>query len=98
MDTTTEAGRIWGQQQRLRRCDDGPEELETTTGALVEKDEPEDLMTTMDASAEEVEETTRLREHLQWLRRWCVYGPRELTTTTVAFVEEDGPEYSAMTM
>ena len=49
-----EAKRIWGQRQRIRRHDDGPEELATTTEASSEKDEPEDLTTTTEALSEEV--------------------------------------------
>ena len=51
---------------------------------------------TTEALAEEAEETTRLIESLQPRRRWCVYGPRELTTTMVASAEEDWPEDSVM--
>ena len=39
---------IWGQHRRLRRCDDGPEELATMTEALAEEDEPEVSTKTMD--------------------------------------------------
>ena len=54
------------------------------TEASEEEDNPEDLKTTTtEALAEEAEETTRLGECIQWRRRWCVYRPGELTTTTV---------------
>ena len=59
------------------------------TEALAEEDDPEDSMATTEASAEEAEETMRLSESLQRQRRWCVYGPREFTTTTVALEEDD---------
>ena len=53
LETTTEALRIQGQQRRLRRLDDGPEELATTTEALAEEYEPEVSATTTEALAEE---------------------------------------------
>ena len=59
LETTTEAARIQGRQWRLRRHNDGPEELVTTTEASEEEDDPEDSTTTMDVSAEEEEETMR---------------------------------------
>ena len=37
-----EAAKIWGRRQRLRRYDDGLEELATTTEASAEEDDPED--------------------------------------------------------
>ena len=37
LETTMEAARIWGRRRRLRRCDDGPEELVTMTKKSVEK-------------------------------------------------------------
>ena len=52
--------------------------------ALSEEDEPEDSTATTEASAEEVEETTCPSERLRQWSRWCVYGTRELTTTTAA--------------
>ena len=55
LETTTKAAMIQGKLRRLRRCNDAPEELVTTTEALEEKDEPKDSMTTTDASAEEAE-------------------------------------------
>ena len=64
LETTTEAARIWVQQNRLRRCNDRPEEFVATTEASAERNEPEELTTTMETSAEEAEETTRLSEHL----------------------------------
>ena len=54
----------WGQQQRLRRLDDGPEKLATMTEALVEEDEPNVKTTTTKASDEEAEETTCPSERL----------------------------------
>ena len=36
-ETKTEAARIWGRQRMLRLCDDRPEELVTTTGALAKE-------------------------------------------------------------
>ena len=66
----------------------------TTTVESVEEDGPEDSETTMEASAEESEDTTHLSERLQWRRRRCVYGPRELMKTKVASAEEDGPKES----
>ena len=42
----TEAASIRGQQRRLSHCDDGPEDLEITTEASEEEDEPKDLTTT----------------------------------------------------
>ena len=76
--TTAEAERIWGQQRRLQRCDDGPKELATTTEALAEEDEPEVSMTKTEASIKDSEDTMRPSERLQ---RWscrCVYGLRVL--------------------
>ena len=78
---------IRGRQQRLLRCNDGPEELATTTEASVEEDEPEILTTTTEASIEKVEDTMPPSERLRRWRRWCVYGLRVLTTTTVASEE-----------
>ena len=74
-EMTTEADIMRGQQRRLRRLYDGPEESATTMEASSEEDDPGDSTTTTNASAEEAEETTRLIEHLQQWRRWCVYGP-----------------------
>ena len=71
--------------------------MATTTEALVDKYDPEDSTTTTEASVEEAEDTTRLRERLRWRRQWCVYGPRELTTTTEASAEENGPKDSVTT-
>ena len=53
LETTAEASRIQGRQPRLRRRDDGTEELATTTEALSEEDGPEVLMTTTEASTGE---------------------------------------------
>ena len=61
-DTKTEAERIWGRQWRLWRCDDGPEELATTTEVSEEEYDPEVLTTTTEVSDKEVEETTRPSE------------------------------------
>ena len=47
--------RIQERQGMLQRCDDGPEELATTTEAS--EDEPKVSTTTTDASAEEAEDT-----------------------------------------
>ena len=55
---------VQGQQRRLWRRDDGPEELATTTEASSEEDDPEVLTTTTEASSEESEETTRPSERL----------------------------------
>ena len=55
---------IPGRRQRLRRHDDRPEELATTMEASEDKNEFEELTMTTEASAEEAEETTRLRERL----------------------------------
>ena len=68
----------------MLRCDDGPEELSTTTEASAEEDEPEVLTTTMEASIEEAEDTTRPSERLRRRRRRCVYRLRVLTTTASA--------------
>ena len=76
--------RFWGQRRSLQRRNDGIKELATTMEASEEEDEPEELTTTTEALAEESEEATRPSESLQRRRRWCVYGPRELTTTTAA--------------
>ena len=64
LETTTEASRIYGQRQRLQRCDDGPEELATTTEGSEAEDELEVSTTTAEASDEEAEETTRPSEPL----------------------------------
>ena len=49
-----------------------------------EEDDLEDLTMTMEASAEEAEEKTRLSKRIQ-RRSWrCVYGPRKLKTMTAA--------------
>ena len=61
--------RVQGQQYRLRRCDDGPEELATMPEALAEEDEPEVSTTTTEASDEEAEESMRPSEYLQRRRR-----------------------------
>ena len=50
LETTTEVSRIQGQQHRLRRQDDRPEELKTMTEALSEENKPEVLTTTTEAS------------------------------------------------
>ena len=55
---------IQGRRRRLRRCDEGPEELVTTTEALEEEDEPEVLAMKTEAYAEEAEKTTRPSERL----------------------------------
>ena len=94
---TAEAANIWGQQQRLRRCDDGPEKLATMAEALTEEDETEESTAKTEASEEEGEETTRPSECIQRRMRRCVYGPSELTTTTAESAEEDGPKDSATT-
>ena len=65
----------------------------TTADASVDKEEPEDLITTTEASEEEAEDTTHLRERLQWRRWQILYGTKELTTT-VALTEEHRPEES----
>ena len=54
-ETAMGAARIQGQQRRLRRCDDGPEELATMTEATAEEDDLEYSTTMMEASAEESE-------------------------------------------
>ena len=53
-------GRLW----RLRRRNDGPEELATTTEASTEEDKPKVSTTIMEASDEKAEETTRPSERL----------------------------------
>ena len=80
----SEGSDIWEQRQRLRRHDDGPEELTTATEVLTEEDEPEVLTATAEVSAEKGEYTMSLNERLQRRRRWCVYGIRVLMTTVVA--------------
>ena len=97
-ETTAEAARVWERQQRIRRRDDGPEELATTAESSAEEDEPKDSTTTTEASAEEAEETTRPSERLQLRRRQCIYGPRELTTKTAASAEEYGLKDSGTLM
>ena len=79
---------IWGQLQRLRCCDEGPEDLVTfTTGALAEKDKPKVSTMATEALAEEYEATTRPRERLQRRRRWwCHYELGELTLTMAALL------------
>ena len=96
--TTTEVENIWGRRQRLQRRDYGTEELVTTTEASADEDAPEDSKKTTEALVEEAEKTTNLSEHLGRWRRRCVYGPRELMTTTAMLAEEDGTEDSVMTM
>ena len=64
LETTTEAARIRGRQQRLRHRDEGPDELATMTEASAEEDDPDFSTTTTEASAEEAEDTTRPSEHL----------------------------------
>ena len=46
---------------------------------------------------EEVEETTLSSKRLRHRGKQFFYGPRKLTTITVALAEEDGPEVSATT-
>ena len=98
LDTTTETAKIRGQQRRLWRRDNKPEELAKSAEALAEEYEPKDWMAMTEASVEEAEETTRPSERLQRRRRRCVYGPRELTTTTAASEKEDGPKESETTV
>ena len=64
IDNVSKGSEIWVRRRRLRRCNDGPEELETTAEASEEEDEPEVSTMTTEASAEEAEETTRLSERL----------------------------------
>ena len=59
-----------------------------------EEDATQNSTTTIEASAEESEKTTRPSEHLQQRRQRCVYRPREFTTTMAASAEEDGPKDS----
>ena len=62
----------------------------TTTEAMSEKDDPEDLTRTTQMLAEEAAVTTRTSErHWQQIRR-CVYMPMELTTAMVELTEKDG--------
>ena len=84
---TTEAERVWGRRQRLRRCNDEPDELVTTTEALAEEDEPKVSTTTTEDLTEEAEETTRPSERLRRQRQRCVYGFRVLMTTAEALEE-----------
>ena len=49
-----------------------------------EEDKSEVSKMTTEVSIEEVEDTTRLSEHLQPRRRRCVYGVRVLTTKAAA--------------
>ena len=69
----------------------------TTTEVSTEEYEPKVSTTITESSAEEAEEMTRLIERLRLRRRQRVYGPRELTTPTVALAEEDDPGESATT-
>ena len=71
----------------LRRQDNGPEELATTTETSAEEDEPEVSKTTTDASAEGAEDTMRLSERLRRRRIWCFYELRVLVTTTSSYTE-----------
>ena len=57
LETKMEAARIIGRQQRLRRRDDRPHELVTTTEALAEEYDPEDFTMIMEASAKEAGKT-----------------------------------------
>ena len=96
LETTEEAARIRGKRRRLRRRDDGPDELATTTEAS--EDKSEESTTTNKVSAEETEEPTRLSERLQWRSHRCICGPRELAMKmTLVSAEEDRPEDSAAT-
>ena len=81
----------------MRRRNDGPEELAKMTELLAEEDYIKDSTTTTEASTEEAEETTRPSECLQRQICRCVYGPREMMTTTLALAEENGPDDSATT-
>ena len=65
--------------------------------ASAEEDDPNDLTTATDMSAEEAENKTRPIERLRRCRQRCVYGPGELATVMGASEEEDGPEVSATT-
>ena len=80
LETTMEAERIQGRRQRLRRRDDGPGELPTTTEESAEEDKPKVSMMTTEAL--EREEKTRLSECLRRRMQRCVYGIRVLTTTS----------------
>ena len=74
-----EVERIQGRRQRLRRCNEGPEELAKTTKELAEEDDPEGSTTITEASEEEAEETTLLSERLRRQRSGGVFmGPGNL--------------------
>ena len=62
---TTEAARIWGRRRRLRRHNDGPDELTTMTEASVDEYEPKLLTTTMDSLTEEAEVMTLIQVFIQ---------------------------------
>ena len=55
---------IQGQQRRLRRRNDRPEELATMAEVSAEEDEPKVLAMTTEVSSEEAEKTTRPSERL----------------------------------
>ena len=62
IDDLSMGSEILGRQWRMRRCNDRPEELVTTTNAFSEEDEPEVLTRITEVLAEEAEETTRPSE------------------------------------
>ena len=60
--------------------------------ASADEDDPNDLTTATDMSAEEAENKTRPIERLRRCGQRCVYGPGELATVTGASEEENGPK------
>ena len=49
IDNVSKGSEIWGRRWKLLRCNDEPEELATTTEASAEEYEPEVLTTTTEA-------------------------------------------------
>ena len=53
IDDVSKGLEIRGQRRRLRRCDNGPEELATTVEVSAEEYEPKVLTTTTEASSKD---------------------------------------------
>ena len=87
MYNVSEVSEIRRRGQRLLRHNYGPEELATTMEASAAEDDTKVSTTTPEASIEEAEYAMRLSERLRRRRRRCVYGLRVLTTTTEASAE-----------
>ena len=64
LEATMETARIQGRRQRLRRCDDTPEELGTMTDVSEEEDEPEVSTKAIEALEEKADDIMRPSKYL----------------------------------